>query len=145
MQEELDEFFIVRIAWAFGKNGKNFVKTMLRLAETHDTLTVVADQYGSPTYTYDLARLLVDMIQTDKYGIYHATNEGFCSWYEFAKAIFEKAGKNVTVKPVTTAEYGAKAYRPANSRLSKEKLTENGFERLPAWEDALERYLKEIL
>ena len=145
VQEELDEYFIVRIAWAFGKNGKNFVKTMLRLAETHDTLTVVADQYGSPTYTYDLARLLVDMIQTDKYGIYHATNEGFCSWYEFAKAIFEKAGKNVTVKPVTTAEYGAKAYRPANSRLSKEKLTENGFERLPAWEDALERYLKEIL
>ncbi|MBO5985358.1 MAG: dTDP-4-dehydrorhamnose reductase [Lachnospiraceae bacterium] len=145
VREELDEFFIVRIAWAFGKNGKNFVKTMLRLAETHDTLTVVADQYGSPTYTYDLARLLVDMIQTDKYGIYHATNEGFCSWYGFAKAIFEKAGKNVTVKPVTTAEYGAKAYRPANSRLSKEKLTENGFERLPAWEDALERYLKEIL
>ena len=145
VREELDEFFIVRIAWAFGKNGKNFVKTMLRLAETHDSLTVVADQYGSPTYTYDLARLLVDMIQTDKYGIYHATNEGFCSWYEFAKAIFEKAGKNVTVKPVTTAEYGAKAYRPANSRLSKEKLTENGFERLPAWEDALERYLKEIL
>ena len=145
VQEELDDFFIVRIAWAFGKNGKNFVKTMLRLAETHDSLTVVADQYGSPTYTYDLARLLVDMIQTDKYGIYHATNEGFCSWYEFAKAIFEKAGKNVTVKPVTTAEYGAKAYRPANSRLSKEKLTENGFERLPAWEDALERYLKEIL
>ncbi|MBR3469774.1 MAG: dTDP-4-dehydrorhamnose reductase [Lachnospiraceae bacterium] len=145
VQEELDEFFIVRIAWAFGKNGKNFVKTMLRLAETHDSLTVVADQYGSPTYTYDLARLLVDMIQTDKYGIYHATNEGFCSWYEFAKAIFEKAGKNVTVKPVTTAEYGAKAYRPANSRLSKEKLTENGFERLPAWENALERYLKEIL
>lgn len=145
VREELDEFFIVRIAWAFGKNGKNFVKTMLRLAETHDSLTVVADQYGSPTYTYDLARLLVDMIQTDKYGIYHATNEGFCSWFEFAKAIFEKAGKNVTVKPVTTAEYGAKAYRPANSRLSKEKLTENGFERLPAWEDALERYLKEIL
>ena len=145
VQEELDEFFIVRIAWAFGKNGKNFVKTMLRLAETHDSLTVVADQYGSPTYTYDLARLLVDMIQTDKYGIYHATNEGFCSWYEFAKAIVEKAGKNVTVKPVTTAEYGAKAYRPANSRLSKEKLTENGFERLPAWENALERYLKEIL
>ena len=145
VREELDEFFIVRIAWAFGKNGKNFVKTMLRLAETHDSLTVVADQYGSPTYTYDLARLLVDMIQTDKYGIYHATNEGFCSWYEFAKAIFEKAGRNVTVKPVTTAEYGAKAYRPANSRLSKEKLTENGFERLPAWEDALERYLKEIL
>ena len=145
VMETLEEYFIVRIAWVFGVNGKNFVKTMLRLAETHDTLTVVSDQYGSPTYTYDLARLLVDMVQTDKYGIYHATNEGFCSWYEFAKAIFEKAGKKVTVKPVTTAEYGAKAFRPANSRMSKDKLTENGFERLPAWEDALDRYLKEIL
>ena len=140
----LDKYFIVRIAWAFGINGKNFVKTMLRLAETHDQLTVVCDQYGSPTYTHDLARLLVDMIQTDKYGIYHATNEGFCSWYDFAKAIFEKAGKNVTVKPVTTAEYGAKAFRPANSRMSKEKLSKNGFERLPAWEDALERYIREL-
>ncbi|MBQ2100017.1 MAG: dTDP-4-dehydrorhamnose reductase [Lachnospiraceae bacterium] len=145
VREILEKYFIVRIAWAFGVNGKNFVKTMLRLSETHDTLSVVSDQYGSPTYTYDLARLLVDMIQTEKYGIYHATNEGFCSWYEFAKAIFEKAGKNVTVKPVTTAEYGAKAFRPANSRMSKEKLTANGFERLPAWEDALDRYLKEIL
>ena len=144
VMETLDEYFIVRIAWVFGVNGKNFVRTMLRLAETHDTLTVVNDQFGSPTYTYDLARLLVDMVQTEKYGIYHATNEGFCSWYEFAKAIFEKAGKNVTVKPVTTAEYGAKAFRPANSRMSKEKLTQMGFERLPAWEDALERYLKEI-
>ena len=144
VMETLDEYFIVRIAWVFGVNGKNFVKTMLRLAETHDSLTVVNDQFGSPTYTYDLARLLVDMVQTEKYGIYHATNEGFCSWYEFAKAIFEKAGKNVTVKPVTTAEYGAKAFRPANSRMSKEKLTRMGFERLPAWEDALERYLKEI-
>ncbi|MCR4598339.1 MAG: dTDP-4-dehydrorhamnose reductase [Acetatifactor sp.] len=145
VREILEKYFIVRIAWAFGVNGKNFVKTMLRLSETHDTLSVVSDQYGSPTYTYDLARLLVDMIQTEKYGIYHATNEGFCSWYEFAKAIFEKAGKNVTVKPVTTAEYGAKAFRPANSRMSKEKLTANGFVRLPAWEDALDRYLKEIL
>lgn len=145
VMENLEKYFIVRIAWAFGVNGKNFVKTMLRLAETHDSLTVVDDQFGSPTYTYDLARLLVDMIQTEKYGIYHATNEGFISWYDFAKAIFEKAGKNVTVKPVSTAEYGAKAFRPANSRMSKEKLTQMGFERLPAWEDALDRYLKEIL
>lgn len=145
VQEILEQYFIVRIAWVFGVNGKNFVKTMLRLSETHDQLTVVADQFGSPTYTHDLARLLVDMIQTGKYGIYHATNEGFCSWHEFARAIFEKAGRNVEVKPVTTAEYGAKAFRPANSRMSKENLSENGFERLPAWEDALERYLKEIL
>lgn len=144
VQEILEKYFIVRIAWVFGVNGKNFVKTMLKLAETHDSLTVVNDQFGSPTYTYDLAGLLVDMIQTDKYGIYHATNEGFCSWYEFACAIFEKAGKKVEVKPVTTAEYGAKAFRPHNSRMSKEKLTANGFRRLPAWEDALERYLKEI-
>lgn len=145
VQELLDKYFIVRIAWVFGVNGKNFVKTMLRLSETHDSLTVVNDQFGSPTYTYDLARLLVDMIQTDKYGVYHATNEGFCSWYEFACAIFEKAGKKVTVKPVSTKEYGARAFRPHNSRMSKEKLSENGFERLPAWEDALDRYLKEIL
>lgn len=144
VQELLEKYFIVRIAWVFGINGKNFVKTMLNLAETHDRLTVVNDQFGSPTYTYDLARLLVDMIQTEKYGIYHCTNEGFCSWYEFACAIFEKAGKKVEVKPVTTAEYGAKAFRPYNSRMSKEKLTANGFQRLPAWEDALERYLKEI-
>ena len=144
VQEILEKYFIVRIAWVFGVNGKNFVKTMLKLAETHDSLTVVNDQFGSPTYTYDLAGLLVDMIQTEKYGIYHATNEGFCSWYEFACAIFEKAGKKVEVKPVTTEEYGAKAFRPHNSRMSKEKLTANGFRRLPAWEDALERYLKEI-
>lgn len=144
VQELLEKYFIVRIAWVFGINGKNFVKTMLNLAETHDRLTVVNDQFGSPTYTYDLARLLVDMIQTEKYGIYHCTNEGFCSWYEFACAIFEKAGKKVEVKPVTTAEYGAKAFRPYNSRMSKEKLTANGFQRLPAWEDALERYLMEI-
>lgn len=144
VQEILEKYFIVRIAWVFGINGKNFVKTMLNLAETRDRLTVVNDQFGSPTYTYDLARLLVDMIRTEKYGIYHCTNEGFCSWYEFACAIFEKVGKKVEVKPVTTAEYGAKAFRPYNSRMSKEKLTANGFQRLPAWEDALERYLKEI-
>lgn len=141
VQELLEKYFIVRIAWAFGKNGNNFVKTMLRLAETHDTITVVNDQFGSPTYTYDLARLLVDMIQTEKYGVYHATNEGFCSWYDFACAIFREAGVNVKVVPVTSAEYGAKANRPMNSRMSKDKLTENGFERLPSWEDALRRFM----
>ena len=142
----LDKFFIVRIAWVFGINGKNFVKTMLNLGKTHDTLTVVNDQWGSPTYTYDLAKLLVDMILTEKYGIYHATNEGFINWYQFACKIFEKAGMtNVTVKPVTTAEYGvSKAKRPFNSRMSKDKLVENGFERLPDWEDALDRYLTEL-
>lgn len=142
VQELLDKYFIVRIAWVFGVNGKNFVKTMLKLSENHDTITVVNDQFGSPTYTYDLARLLVDMVLTEKYGVYHATNEGICSWYDFACAIFEEAGINMTVKPVSTAEYGAKASRPANSRMSKEKLTENGFERLPTWQDALKRYLE---
>lgn len=145
VQELLDKYFIVRIAWVFGVNGKNFVKTMLKLAENHDTLTVVNDQFGSPTYTYDLARLLVDMVQTDKYGVYHATNEGICSWYDFACAIFEEAGIPMNVKPVSTEEYGAKASRPANSRMSKEKLTQQGFERLPAWQDALKRYLDIIL
>ena len=145
VMELLDKFFIVRIAWAFGINGNNFVKTMLRVAKTHDTLTVVNDQWGSPTYTYDLARLLVDMIQTDKYGIYHATNEGFINWYQFATAIFKEAGVNVTVKPVTTAEYGiSKAARPFNSRMSKDKLEACGFKRLPAWEDALTRYITEL-
>lgn len=144
VQELLDKYFIVRTAWAFGLNGKNFVRTMLKLAETHDTITVVSDQFGSPTYTCDLARLLVDMVQTEKYGVYHATNEGFCSWYDFACAIFREAGVKVNVVPVTSAEYGAKANRPMNSRMSKEKLTENGFERLPSWEDALTRYLAEL-
>lgn len=145
VKELLDKYFIVRIAWVFGINGKNFVKTMLNVAKTHDTLTVVNDQWGSPTYTYDLARLLVDMIQTDKYGIYHATNEGFTNWYEFAVAIFKEAGVNVTVKPVTTAEYGiSKAARPFNSRMSKDKLDACGFKRLPAWEDALKRYIQEL-
>lgn len=145
VQEKLSRYFIVRIAWVFGKNGKNFVKTMLKLAETHDKLTVVNDQFGSPTYTYDLARLLVDMIQTDKYGIYHATNEGICTWYEFACEIFRQAGVKIEVTPVPASEYPAKAKRPENSRLDKSKLTENGFERLPSWQDALARYLKEIL
>ena len=144
VQEILDKYFIVRIAWTFGINGKNFVKTMLKLAETHDTITVVNDQFGSPTYTRDLASLLADMVQTEKYGVYHATNEGFCSWYDFACAIFKEAGVKVNVVPVTSAEYGAKANRPMNSRLSKEKLTESGFERLPSWEDALKRYIAEL-
>ncbi len=142
--EALRKFFIVRIAWVFGVNGKNFIKTMLNLAKTHDTITVVNDQFGSPTYTYDLARLLVDMIQTDKYGFYHATNEGICTWYEFACEIFRQAGVKVNVVPVSAAQYAAKAARPTNSRMSKEKLTENGFERLPAWQDALKRYLEAL-
>ena len=140
----LDKYFIVRIAWVFGLNGKNFVKTMLNLGKTRDHLTVVNDQFGSPTYTYDLARLLVDMILTDKYGIYHATNEGICTWYEFACEIFRQAGISVDVAPVTADQYPAKAKRPSNSRMSKDKLEENGFERLPSWQDALGRYLKEI-
>ena len=145
VEQALDKYFIVRIAWVFGVYGKNFVRTMLRLGAERGAVSVVDDQIGSPTYTYDLARLLVDMIQTDKYGRYHATNEGLCSWYEFACEIFKKAGMDsVEVTPVTSAEYPAKAARPFNSRMSKEKLTENGFERLPSWQDALERYLKLI-
>lgn len=144
VQEILDKYFIVRVAWVFGVNGKNFVKTMLRLFETNSRITVVNDQYGSPTYTYDLARLLVDMVLTEKYGIYHATNEGVCTWYEFACEIFRQAGVEVEVVPVSSEEYKAKAKRPENSRMNKDKLTENGFERLPAWQDALERYLKAI-
>lgn len=140
----LDKYFIVRIAWVFGVNGANFIKTMLKLAENHDELTVVSDQIGTPTYTYDLARLLVDMTETDKYGYYHATNEGgYISWADFAKEIFKQSGKNVKVTPVTTAEYGvSKAARPFNSRLDKSKLVENGFDPLPTWQDALSRYLK---
>ncbi len=144
VQNALEKYFIVRIAWSFGVNGKNFVKTMLNLAKTHDTIRVVDDQVGSPTYTFDLARLLVDMVLTDRYGIYHATNEGICSWYDFACAIFEEAGVDVKVIPVSTEEYAAKAPRPANSRLDKEKLTENGFEKLPPWRDALKRFLLQL-
>ncbi|MDE7328453.1 MAG: dTDP-4-dehydrorhamnose reductase [Clostridia bacterium] len=142
----LEKYFIVRIAWVFGKNGNNFIKTMLKLGQIHDKVRVVSDQIGTPTYTYDLARLLVDMIETDKYGFYHATNEGgYVSWYDFAKEIFRQAGYSTKVVPVTTAEYGlSKAARPYNSRLDKNKLVENGFELLPAWQDALTRYLKEI-
>lgn len=144
VQNLLDKYFIVRIAWVFGVNGKNFIKTMLNLGKTHDSLTVVSDQVGSPTYTFDLAVLLVDMVETEKYGIYHATNEGLCSWYEFACEIFKQAGMDVKVTPVDSSAYPAKAKRPSNSRMSKNKLTENGFNRLPAWEDALARYLEVI-
>ena len=144
IEEHVKKFFTVRIAWVFGVNGKNFIKTMLNLGKTHDHLTVVNDQTGSPTYTYDLARLLVDMIQTDKYGRYHATNECLCTWYEFACEIFKQAGMDVSVAPVSSDEYPAKAKRPSNSRMDKSKLTANGFQPLPTWQDALSRYLKEI-
>lgn len=142
----LEKFFIVRIAWVFGKNGKNFIKTMLNVGKKYDKVRVVNDQIGTPTYTYDLSRLLVDMIESEKYGYYHATNEGgYISWYDFTKEIFRQAGYTTEAIPVTTAEYGlSKAARPYNSRLDKSKLVENGFEPLPDWRDALERYLKEI-
>ncbi|MCH4154388.1 MAG: dTDP-4-dehydrorhamnose reductase [Mageeibacillus sp.] len=143
-----DRFFIVRIAWVFGKNGKNFIKTMVNVGKTHDHVRVVADQIGTPTYTYDLARLLVDMSETDKFGYYHATNSGgYISWYDFTREIYEQAGlaDKVTVEAVTTEEYGlSKAARPKNSRLDKSKLVENGFEPLPTWQSALNRYLKEM-
>ena len=143
----LDRYFIVRIAWVFGKNGNNFIKTMLNVGKKFDTLRVVNDQIGTPTYTLDLSRLLIDMIETEKYGYYHATNEGgYISWYDFACEIFRQAGYTNTVNAVTTEEYGlSKAARPFNSRLDKSKLTENGFTPLPTWQDALARYLKEIM
>ncbi len=146
VSQNLSKYFIVRIAWVFGKNGKNFIKTMLNVAKTHDTVRVVNDQIGTPTYTYDLSRLLVDMIETEKYGYYHATNEGgYISWYDFTKEIYRQAGLKTQVIPVSTAEYGlSKAARPFNSRLDKSKLLENGFKPLPTWQDALARYLKEI-
>lgn len=142
----LDKYFIVRIAWVFGLNGKNFIKTMLNVGKTHDTVRVVNDQIGTPTYTLDLARLLIDMNETDKYGYYHATNEGgYISWYDFTKEIYRQAGYTTQVVPVTTAEYGlSKAARPFNSRLDKSKLVEAGFTPLPTWQDALHRYLREI-
>jgi dTDP-4-dehydrorhamnose reductase len=142
----LEKYFIVRIAWVFGLNGKNFIKTMLNVGKTHDEVRVVNDQIGTPTYTYDLARLLVDMIETDKYGYYHATNEGgYISWYDFTEEIYKQAGMKTKVIPVTTEEYGlSKAKRPFNSRLDKSKLIENGFKPLPDWKDAVARYLKEI-
>ena len=143
--DTLEDYFIVRISWVFGVNGNNFIKTMLKVGRTHDTVRVVNDQIGTPTYTYDLSRLLVDMIETDKYGYYHATNEGgYISWYDFAVEIYKQAGYSTKVIPVTTEEYGlSKAKRPYNSRLDKSKLTENGFKPLPTWQDALARYLKE--
>lgn len=155
VSQMLDAYFIVRIAWVFGKNGSNFIKTMLKIGQTHDVLRVVKDQIGTPTYTYDLARLLVDMIETEKYGYYHATNEGgYISWHEFAQEIFRQAAElghpeydaeHLQVIPVTTQEYGvSKAARPFNSRLDKSKLVENGFAPLPDWKDALARYLKEL-
>ena len=153
VSENLEKYFIVRIAWVFGKNGKNFIKTMLNLGKTHDQFRVVSDQIGTPTYTLDLAVLLVDMIETEKYGYYHATNEGgYISWYDFTKEIFRQAieaghkeYEKVTVTPVTTEEYGvSKAKRPFNSRLDKSKLTANGFRLLPTWQDAVKRYLSEI-
>lgn len=141
IQSLLSEWFIVRISWVFGQNGNNFVKTMLRLAETRNKLSVVGDQVGSPTNTFDLSRLLLEMIQTNRYGIYHATNEGFCSWSEFAKEIFRLSEKNVVVHSITTEEYPARAVRPKNSRLSKRKLVESGFEPLPKWQDSLAHYI----
>ena len=144
VRKNVEKFFIVRIAWVFGK-GKNFIKTMINLGKTHDHLTVVNDQVGTPTYTYDLARLLVDMIETEKYGNYHATNEGgYITWYDFACEIFRQAGIEVDVAPVSSDQYPAKAKRPSNSRMSKQKLVDNGFELLPTWQDALARYLKTL-
>ena len=144
--QTLGKYFIVRIAWVFGLNGKNFIKTMLKVAKNHPQVRVVNDQIGTPTYTYDLARLLVDMMETEKYGYYHVTNEGgYISWYDFTKEIYRQAGISTEVQPVTTAEYGlSKAARPFNSRLEKKKLKENGFTPLPTWQDALGRYLQEL-
>ncbi len=144
VQRALDHYFIVRISWVFGRNGNNFIRTMLRLSETHDELTVVDDQVGSPTYTYDLARLLGDMAESDSYGVYQATNEGFCSWAEFAAEIFRQAGRATHVTPVPSSAYPTKARRPHNSRMSKACLDQAGFQRLPRWQDAVGRYLTEL-
>jgi dTDP-4-dehydrorhamnose reductase len=145
VQNLLEFWFIIRISWVFGINGNNFIKTMLRLADNNNELQVVNDQVGSPTYTGDLARLLIDMIQTEKFGIYHATNTNFCNWAEFAKEIFRLAGKKAEVNGITTNEYPTRARRPKNSRLSTQKLIDSGFEPLPSWQDALQRYLKELM
>lgn len=144
VRELLERFFIVRISWVFGKNGNNFVRTMLRLAETKEAVDVVCDQIGSPTYTADLAPLLCDMIMTDRYGVYHATNEGVCSWAEFAQEIFRLTGRDVRVNAIPTSQYPTRAVRPLNSRMSKDKLERAGFHRLPPWQDALARYLREL-
>ena len=141
VQAHLTEWFIIRISWVFGSNGNNFVKTMMKMAEVHDEINVVADQIGSPTYTFDAARLIVDMIQTDKYGIYHAANEGFCSWSDFAKEIFRIAGKTVKVNSITTEEFPTRATRPKNSRMIKTKITDNGFEPLPPWQESLKHFI----
>ncbi|MEI8198939.1 MAG: dTDP-4-dehydrorhamnose reductase [Eubacteriales bacterium] len=144
VREYLSEYFIVRTAWVFGINGNNFVKTMIRLGKERDELNVVADQFGSPTFSADLAVLLCDMIVTSRYGIYHATNEGFCSWYDFASAIMKEAGLSAKVLPVTSEQYPSKAVRPKNSRLSKKSLDDAGFNRLPTWQDALKRYVAQL-
>lgn len=144
VQANLDKWFIVRISWVFGTNGNNFINTMLRLSESRDELNVVGDQFGSPTYTFDLAPLLLNMIHTEKYGIYHASNEGYCSWADFATEIFKQAKKNVKVNYIKTEEYPTRAVRPKNSRMSKQKLISNGFKPLPKWQDALSHYLNEI-
>lgn len=144
VKEYLDKYFIVRVSWVFGINGNNFVKTMLRLGKEKDSLNVVCDQIGSPTYTADLAPLLCDMLLTEKYGIYHATNEGYCSWAEFAQEIMKQSGLSCIVNPIPTCEYPSKAQRPFNSRMSKSSLMDNGFKLLPKWEDALNRYLNEL-
>lgn len=145
VQMELTKYFIVRISWVFGKNGNNFIKTMLRLGQTHDELTVVADQWGSPTYTADLAPLLCDMVETEKYGIYHATNEGITNWAEFAAEIMKAAGLPCRIKPIPSSDYPTKATRPLNSRLDKSSLDRAGFKRLPEWRDALKRYMGDEL
>ncbi|WP_445505436.1 dTDP-4-dehydrorhamnose reductase [Niallia sp. 03091] len=144
VQSILDKYYIVRISWVFGINGNNFIKTMLRIAETRNELSVVGDQFGSPTYTYDLARLLIDMALADKYGVYHASNEGFCNWAEFAKEIFKVAENSVIVNSITSEQYPTKAVRPKNSRMSKQKLVEKGFKPLPNWQDALIRYVQKL-
>lgn len=144
VEEICEKYFIVRISWVFGENGKNFVKTMLRLAAERDEIKVVCDQVGSPTYTKDLAKLLCDMISSEKYGVYHATNENYCSWADFAKAIMEYSGKSTKITPIKSSEYKSVAVRPENSRLSKKSLDVNGFERLPSWQDALKRFLQNI-
>lgn len=145
VRQQLTKYFICRVSWTFGENGANFVKTMLRLAKTNPKISVVNDQIGSPTYCKDIAKLVCDMIMTDKYGTYHVTNEGFCSWYDFAVEIFQQAGIDVTVVPVDSSQFPTKAVRPKNSRMSKQALSDNGFERLPTWQDALGRFLKNII
>lgn len=144
VQKYLDKYFIIRISWVFGINGNNFIKTMIRLGKEKESINVVADQIGSPTYTYDLAQLVRSMVNSEKYGVYHATNEGTCSWYEFALEIFKNLNIEIDVNPVTSEEYVTVAKRPKNSRLSKEKLIQNGFTKLPPWKDALKRYLQEL-